>query len=121
MSPAVFWSVCLCDVSMSVGAYGGQSLVLGILLNCFSPHVLRRVNPVLIYSASQPLDQDSRWDTTPTQHYMGAADLNLILTLEWQELYLLSHFHGPTLHLSFEIGCFCTDFRLAAQQALEPA
>lgn len=73
----------LCDVSVCVGACGGQSLVLGVLLNCFSPHVLRHVNPVLTYSVWL-LDQDSRWDTTPTQNYMGSGDLNLVLTLEWQ-------------------------------------
>lgn len=69
-----------------------------------------------------PLDQqDFRWDTTSTQGYMGAGELNLLLTLKGQELYLLNHFHSPTLYPPFEIGCFCelgTDYRLAAQQAL---
>lgn len=44
----VYFDLCLWGVSMRVGAYG---LMLGGLLNCSSPHILRCVSPALTYSA----------------------------------------------------------------------
>lgn len=54
-----------------------------------------------------PLDQqDFRWDTTSTQGYMGAGDLNLLLTLNVSRTVLAEPFSQPYSLPAFWDGVF---------------
>lgn len=98
-------------VYKSEGTGGGQRLMLGVCLDCFSLHFVRRglsLNLELANLArlagqwapgmllSPPLEcWNNRHYLPSLAFYLGTGDLNSVLIPAWQTLYRLNYFPGP--------------------------